>query len=79
MEGHQKATFSKSELGVLIPSLHIHFHLIPSLQNDWSTFKKERNGVTYFIKSAKSKYYRHKLNENARDQKTTWKGLNDLQ
>ena len=47
-------------------------------QNDWSTFKKAKNAVNYSIRCAKSEYYRHKLNENAGDQKATWKVLNDL-
>ena len=47
-------------------------------QNDWSTFKKARNAVNYSIRCTKSEYYRHKLNENAGDQKVTWKVLNDL-
>ena len=47
-------------------------------QHDWSIFKKARNAVNYSIRSAKSKYYRRKLNENAGDLKTTWKVLNDL-
>lgn len=47
-------------------------------RNDWSTFKKARNTVNDSIRRAKSKYYRHKLNENAGDHKTTWKALNDL-
>ena len=47
-------------------------------QNDWLTFKKAKNAVNYSIRCAKSVYYRHKLNENVGDQKTTWKVLNDL-
>ena len=47
-------------------------------RHDWSIFKKARNAVNYSIRSAKSKYYRRKLNENAGDLKTTWKVLNDL-
>lgn len=47
-------------------------------QNNWSTFKKARNTVNDSIRRTKSKYYRHKLNENAGDHKTTWKALNDL-
>ena len=40
-------------------------------QNDWSTFKKARNAVNYSIRCPKSEYYRHKLNENVGDQRTT--------
>ena len=47
-------------------------------QDDWSTFKKARNAVNYSIRCAKSEYYHYKLNENAGDQKATWKVLNDL-
>ena len=47
-------------------------------QDDWSTFKKVRNPVNYSIRCAKSEYYHYKLNENAGDQKATWKVLNDL-
>ena len=47
-------------------------------QNDRSNSKKVRNAVNHSIRCAKSEYYHSKLNENAGDQKATWKVLNDL-
>ena len=47
-------------------------------QNDWSAYKQAKNAVNYSIRCAKSKYYRHKLNESVGDAKTTWKVLKDL-
>ena len=47
-------------------------------QNDWLSFKKERNRVNYAIKREKSSFYRNKLNANLGNPKSTWKTLNDL-
>ena len=60
------------------PSVHpsIRPSVHPSIRP--SIFKKAKNAVNYSIRCAKSVYYRHKLNENVGDQKTTWKVLNDL-
>ena len=54
---------------------HLKKARLNNTQQDWSTYKRLRNTVTYSLKRSKANYYRTLLNESCDQPKLFWKNI----